>query len=421
MRILYLHQYFVPPSRAGGTRSFEFAKRLVARGHQVSIITSTAHMRAADVDPAGWGLDPPGALEISLIDVPYSNRMKYPERLRAFFKFAALASLRARRLSADVVFATSTPLTIAVPGVVAKKWLRAPLVFEVRDLWPEVPIAVGALRNPLARWLARRLERFAYRNADEIVALSPGMKEGIVRAGVGRDNVTVIPNGCDIDLFDVPAERGVRFRATMVDLDGDRPLVVYAGTMGRINRVQYLVELAGELCKMGSSTGVLLVGDGAERALALEAARRRGLLNKGVWFLDPVPKRSIPDVLAAATVCASVFAPIKEMENNSANKFFDALAAGKPVAINYGGWQADLLRRSGAGLVLPAEDIPAAARQVAEFVADPAKVAAAGAAARKLAVEQFDRERLTDGLEAVLFRAVARRAGRAAGDRPGIE
>jgi len=410
LRVLYLHQYFVAPSGAGGTRSFEFARRLVARGHRVTIVTSTAYVRATDVNPQSWGIDDPDLLKVSLINVPYSNRMKYARRLRAFATFAALASLRASRLPADVVFATSTPLTIALPGVVAKRRLRAPMVFEVRDLWPEIPIAVGALRNPISIWLARRLERFAYRNADEIVALSPGMKEGVIRAGVAEERVTVIPNGCDLALFgNVPTDGSVRQR--LPEWARSWPLVVYTGAFGKINGLGYMVDLAAAVQQMQRAVAFLLVGDGVERESLERRARLCGVLDRNLWIWPPIPKKDVPQLLAAADLCTSIVIPLRVLEDNSANKFFDALAAGKPVAINHGGWLADLLRSTGAGLVLPPDDIPTAARQVVDFVSDPAKLAAAGAAARRLAVERFDRERLTDELEGVLLRAALRRMG----------
>jgi glycosyltransferase involved in cell wall biosynthesis len=410
VRIAYLHQYFVPPTAAGGTRSFEFVKRLLAKGHEVRVITSRAHLQAGDVKPREWGIDREDNLQVSVINVDYSHWMQYSARLRAFFKFAVMASLKVCEWRPDVVFATSTPLTIAIPAGVAKKVLRVPMVFEVRDLWPEIPIAVGALKHPVAVWAARVLERFAYRNADEIVALSPGMRDGIMAAGVPGDKVTVIPNASDNALFDVPRERGARYRAQVAGLPADCPLLVYAGTFGRINRVGYLVDLAVGLRRIGSPIGVLLVGDGVERSAVTEAARQSGVLGRGVWLSEPVPKQQLPDVLSAATVCTSVVAPIRALQHNSANKFFDALAAGKPVAINYGGWQAELLQESGAGLVLPADDPLEAARQLHAFVSDPARLAAAGAAARKLARERFDRDRLAVEFESVLVRAVSRTA-----------
>jgi len=408
VRVLYLHQYFGDRTHAGGTRSYEFASRLVARGHEVRVLTTACHRAGAARPATGGSAEQSQGLSVDLASIAYSNRMGHGRRIWAFAAFAGAAAARALKWPADVVFATSTPLTVAIPGVVAARRWRAPMVFEVRDLWPEMPIAVGALRGPVAIWLARRLERFAYRNAAEIVALSPGMRDGVLATGVSPERVTVIPNACDNELFAVPRERGDTFRERVPGLDPAQPLLVYAGTFGRINRVGYLVELADGLRALGSRIGVVLVGDGAERAGVVAEARQRGLLGRGVWVVDPVPKEEMPGVLAAASVCASVFAPIQEMEKNSANKFFDALAAGRPVMINYGGWQAEILRSSGAGLVVPSDDPNEAARRLAAFVSDAASLAAAGLAARRLATEEFDRERLTDRLESVLLRAAAR-------------
>ncbi|MGO1466503.1 MAG: GNAT family N-acetyltransferase [Microbacterium gubbeenense] len=119
------------------------------------------------------------------------------------------------------MFATSTPLTVIIPAWVAKAFRRIPIVFEVRDLWPELPIAVGALRNPVMKWGAGVLERVAYRSSTQIVALSPGMKEGVVRAGIDERDVTVITNSSDLDLFDVAGNEPNPWPA-------ERQLVVYS-------------------------------------------------------------------------------------------------------------------------------------------------------------------------------------------------
>ncbi len=212
MNIIYLHQYFVPPQGQGGTRSYEFARRLIDRGHSVCMITSSAMLsdrygpfpRTTRVDIEG--------IPTVVIPVDYSNKMSYSRRILAFIRFALLASSEAMRQNGDVVFATSTPLTIAIPGLAAHLWHHIPMVFEVRDLWPELPIALGALRNPVARFAASLLEWLAYHSSKHIIALSPGMAEGVIRRGIRPERVTVIPNSCDIELFDIPARRGQPIR-----------------------------------------------------------------------------------------------------------------------------------------------------------------------------------------------------------------
>ncbi len=207
MRIIYLHQYFNTPDMSGSTRSFEIGRRLAAAGHQVDIVTSWQE----PTSQTGWFTTDVAGMRVHWLPVRYSNHMSYLARMAAFFKFAIRAAGRARRIPGDVVFATSTPLTIAIPAVYTARRRGIPMVFEVRDLWPELPIAVGALQNPLLRGAARVLERWSYRNSAAIIALSPGMAEGIVRTGYLREKVAVVPNASDLELFRRDAARGEGF------------------------------------------------------------------------------------------------------------------------------------------------------------------------------------------------------------------
>ena len=347
---------------------------------------------------------------ISLLIVPvdYSNSMGFRARVRAFLRFAMKATWIACRERADVVLATSTPLTVAIPAIAARLLRGTPVVFEVRDLWPDLPIAMGVLRNPIWRAGARVLERMAYLTASHVVALSPGMADEIRKRGVPRERLHVIPNSCDLELFDVPAEHGQEIRTRLGLRDG-QPLLTYAGTFGRINGVTYLVELAAALRRLQSDVHVLLVGNGAERVRVRQRAMELGVLGDNLTMWEPVEKQEMPRVLAASTLCASVFLPIPAMENNSANKFFDALAAGRPIAINYGGWQAELVNRNGIGVVLPPDDVEDAAKRIIRFLADPANVSSAGRAARELARSRFDRAMLSRQLESVLVAAASSR------------
>lgn len=404
MKILYLHQYFCPPQSNGSTRSYEFARRLIANGHAVCMITSSAHL------PHYVGTSKVSQLEIAgipavVIHVPYDNTMSFGRRIRAFIEFAWLASRQASKVKADVVFATSTPLTIAIPGIVARLRRRIPMVFEVRDLWPELPIAVGALKNPLAKIAAYWLEWIAYHSAKHIIALSPGMAEGVILRGIPANRVTVIPNSCDLDLFDVSSERG-RLVRERLNLTPGQPLVVYTGTLGLINGLEYLVEAAVTMQDIAPQVHFLLIGDGARKEAIIASAEKAGVLGRNLTIWNSVPKTQMADVLAAATVATSLFVPLKSMWNNSANKFFDALAAGKPIAINYGGWQADLLRETGAGIVLPPDDPAEGARQLAAFVQDTARLRAASEVSRHLARTRFDRDTAARQLESVLRTAV---------------
>ncbi len=400
MNIVYLHQYFNTPAQPGGTRSYEFARRLAARGHTVNMVTSVREFPVS----RGWHQSVIDGIYVHAIPVLYANTMSYRQRIAAFLRFAYHAARRAARLKPDIVFATSTPLTIALPAVYAARRRSVPMVFEVRDLWPEMPIAIGALKGRIPISLAQGLERFAYRNASRIVALSPGMKDGIVSTGYPESHVHVIPNACDLDLFDAGPTGRDAFRERLPWLH-DRPLVTYIGTLGALNGVGYLIEVAAACMYLAPAVRFLIVGKGKDKPNVESLAHERGLLGKTVFFMDPVPKADVPAILDAADLATSLFIDLPPMWKNSANKFFDALASGTPIAINHEGWQADLLRESGAGLVLPARDPAAAAALLAAFLDNPDRVAQAGQAARHLAETRFSRDLLFDDFERVLLLA----------------
>ncbi len=285
-----------------------------------------------------------------------------------------------------------------------------PFVFEVRDLWPELPIAIGAIENPLAIHLARRIERAAYENASRIVLLSPDMRQSLATRGIPEEKLIVIPNGCDLDLF---GERQAEYSKAPDIPSGllpaeatDHSVVLYAGTLGLINNVSYLVRVAHEAKKRNANIRFLVLGDGAMATEVKQLARQLGVLDDTFFMHPPLPKRQMPRVFAEADVAFSLFADYPQMWANSANKFFDAIASGTPVAINYQGWQAELIRKHKTGIVVPADDPESAAVQLTEFLADPARVAHSAQNARRLAETHFDRDDQARALAEVFEAAV---------------
>lgn len=405
MRILYLHQYFNTPLMSGSTRSYEMARRLVAAGHQVDMITS---WREA-TEKRDWFETNEDGIRVHWLPVHYSNHLGYVRRIGAFLRYAVSAASRAASMSADVVLASSTPLTVALPAVYAKWRRRVPLVFEVRDLWPEVPIAMGALKSPVTRWLARRLEKFAYSNSEALIALSPGMKAGMVATGVSADRISVIPNGSDLDLrADAGDSARERIRADL-GLSADDILVVYPGTLGQVNDVCYLVDLAAALRAI-TRVKFLTVGDGREADKVRILAQERDVLGRNFFMLDRVPKSEMSGFFSAGDIIVSTVLPISELEANCANKIFDGFAAGRCVAINHGGWLDDLLRESRAGFRL-SRNVEQAARELGALADKPQWIKEAGVRGRALAETSFSRDVLGGQMERVLSEVVrARRA-----------
>ena len=402
MRIIYLHQYYNNPDMSGGTRSYEMARRMVSAGHEVHMITS---VREEKPQATGWFTTNDAGINVHWYPVPYSNHMNHFQRIAAFFSFAIAAKKKAASLSADVIFATSTPLTIAIPAVLTARKKEIPMVFEVRDLWPEMPIAVGALRNPVLKYVAKKLERWAYFNSSAVVALSPGMKEGVARTGYPFKRIAVIPNSCDIQEFAGGRGGAGEFRSERPWL-GQHPLLIYAGALGRVNGVGYAVELASELNKINSNVRILVVGSGAEREKIIAEARRAQVYNQNIYFEPAMSKKDMPKLFGAATMASSLVIDLPEARANSANKFFDALAAGKPVFINHGGWMHDLILSHGCGLTVWRKPIETVARQLHENLNDDVWLESSAYLAKKIAAEYFSRDILAAQLIAVLEAAV---------------
>jgi glycosyltransferase involved in cell wall biosynthesis len=407
MRIIYLHQYFFTRTMIGiaGNRSYEFARRLVAMGHHVDMVTSytqASYTHAHDDHPRDWFETLEEGIHVHWLPVPYSNKMDFRKRIRAFLRFAIGASRKAAALEADVIFATSGPLTIAIPGIYASWYRKRPLVFEVRDLWPEGAIQLGVLSNPLAKWLARSLERLAYRQSDHIVALSPGMSDGIGEAGTPKEKVTVIPNAADLDLFH-PQIDGTEMRARL-GLTGQFAFA-YFGTMGLANGLGFVLDAAMELKRRRVENIVFILhGDGMERWHLEARAKSEGLNN--VIFSGPTPKHLIAELVAAVDVCMTIFKNVPVLRTCSPNKFFDALAAGKPILTNMPGWLGTIAEDDWTG-VLVQPDNPVDFADKAIWMRDhPTELEKFGRNARQIAEERFSRDVLARRLEAVLKQTV---------------
>ena len=269
---------------------------------------------------------------------------------------------------------------------------------------------MGALKRRLPIALARGLERFAYNQASHVVALSPEMKHGVVTAGYPEECVSVIPNSCDREMFDVPPERGREFRQRHPWLK-DRPLVVYTGALGLFNGVTWLARLAAEVAKYDPEVRFLVIGDGKERE-KISATRQQNFTYSIVtssWLILFL-RKEMPAVLSAADIATSTVINRRPLWAYSPNKVFDALAAGRPIAVNHEGWLADTIRQSKCGLVLPADNVERAARHLVATLDDSSQLQIMREAAKTLARDRFDRDMLARKLE-ILIRTTGEQGG----------
>jgi len=392
MRVLYFHQHFSTLQGSAGTRSYEMARALLREGHRVTMVCGSYAQGNTGLSGAferGKRRGTVDEIDIIEFDLNYSNEMGFLARVGVFVKFALGSVWLALREPADVVFATTTPLTAGIPGVVARLFGRRPFVFEVRDLWPELPKAMGIIRNPLVLGLMSALEWVSYRAAHRMIGLSPGIVEGIARRGVSKDRIALVPNGCDLDLFTGSNEawrpEGVR---------DDQLLAVYSGTHGKANGLGAVLDMAAALKTLRrDDIRIVLVGQGREKLGLVERATREGLDN--IIFLEPVPKARLCGLLAGADLGLQCLKNVPAFYyGTSPNKFFDYIAAGLPVLNNYPGWLQDIIIKYDCGYAIPPDNPQAFAEALVSASEDKAAQQQKGINAHALAVAEFSRKKL---------------------------
>lgn len=389
MNILYFHQHFSTPSGSTGIRSYEMAKHLIRKGHQVTMVCGSyggGNTGLSDPFVAGKRSGVVEGIKVVELDLGYSNSDGYLKRVWVFLSFALRSIYIALTFKYDLVFATSTPLTAGIPGIFAR-WFRGKrFVFEVRDLWPELPKAMGVIRNPLLLFLLSCLEWAAYRSAHRIIGLAPGMVEGIVGRGVKADRVAMIPNGCDLDIFDSYAPA---WRPT--GISQEKFIALFAGTHGIANDLNSVLNAAAELKNRGrTDIHLILIGQGKLKPKLQQRAAAESLDN--VTFLDPVNKAQLAGLMATADIGLQVLANIPAFyRGTSPNKFFDYIASGLPVLNNYPGWLADMILANDCGYVATPESASSFADALEKAKDDEASLLKKSVNCKALAKAQFDR------------------------------
>ncbi len=395
MKLIYLHQYFRKPSMAGGVRSYEFSKRLAADGHEVVVVTSDG-----DNVFRGWRIEEIDGFEVHWVSVVYDNKFGYLRRSLAFLRFVGKATFHICLLKSDKLIATSTPLTVAIPAIFYHVFKRKPYVFEVRDVWPEVPISLGIIKNKVLIYCAKLIEVNAYRYAESVIALSPDMKASILKVLPSR-GVAVIPNASDVDLFkeEFTPDASVLTRQLQSIRCKHSRIVFYTGTLGLVNNIKSLVELA---FLSPSCVAFIIVGDGREKRELEEHAKSKGVLGKNFYFLDAVSKDQLRVVHKYGDLACSTVLPVPALYSNSANKVFDAFASGTPLLINHGGWLKGLIEEKGCGLVINNTPNKEDAKNVYEFLMDESRYSRASSASLLLGEGVFNRENLYSKFKKVI-------------------
>lgn len=353
-KILILHQYFNTPENPGSIRTYELLRHWKKEGLEATVITTNYYL---NYEFKGFYkkvniLDS----DVYVLNTRFNQKSSKFVRIAGFLGYILFSFGLSIFQKFDVLFATSTPITIAIPALLVSSIKRKPLVFEVRDLWPLIPYKLGYLTNTSMVSLMFWLEEQTYRRSKHVVFLSSDMmKLSVERYPDIQTPFSVIENMASIDLFE---------KCDMSDLDGlDSELLVsilnddsvlkigYLGTIGFVNNCEYLVELAQKIEEAGVSVKIIIVGDGSEKGDVLALIKDKGMEDTVLHF-PPIAKRLIPIIYKNIDYSISTVRDVPELAANSANKFFDTLAAGTPILINHEGWQADFIRTNEVGYVL---------------------------------------------------------------------
>lgn len=393
MKILYFHQHFTTPSIGGGTRSYEFARKLIERGHHVTLVCGeTAKMGLPPTDVKDLYRGDVDGIDVIQINLPYSNSDGIAKRALIFMKFAWKGIQIAMKEEYDLLFATSTPLTAGIPGIWMKWFARKKqkFVFEVRDLWPELPKALG-MKNPFLLWGMGMLERLSYRKANGCIGLSPGICEGIKRI-VQDKPLEMIPNGCDLEIF----QPGKREELQLKGVFPTDTVAVFTGAHGIANGLEAVLDMASVLKERGrGDIKIAFIGNGRVKPDLVKRTKEEGLDN--CLFFDPVPKTVLNKIVSSADIGLMVLKNVPAFYyGTSPNKFFDYIASGLPVVNNYPGWLSDMICENNCGVVVPPDNAAAFADTLIHLVDHPEKRRTMGANSRLLAERQFSRDQLSD-------------------------
>lgn len=387
MRILYFYQYFGTPKGGWSTRVYELTRRWVAEGHEVTVITSPYDK--SDIETTGkliHRLQIDG-IQVIVINLKQSNQHSLLYRSFTFLGYSVLSVFYGLRWPYDIAIASSGPITVGLPALMARFLRGKPFIFEVRDLWPEGAIQLGLLRKKWLQKIAYWFEYQCYKYAKYIITCSKGMSDNIT-ARFGFRNVAEIPNASDNEVF---GKVSPDFQ--LPDWAVGKKLFLYTGSLGLMDDVIQLLEAARVLMQMGrKDIAIVIAGEGRDRPFLESYAHEHVLRN--IFLLGLLPKTEIANWLAFAYGTLLVFKDVEVLDTSSPNKLFDYMASGKPVIQTTQGWISDLMKEKCYGITVPPNDPEAMAAAIIKLVDHPSIANEMGTTAKWLATEVFDRDLL---------------------------
>lgn len=390
MKVLMIHQHFRLPDEGGAIRSYYLAKAMIEHGIRVEVITA--------FQQGNYILRTVEGINIHYLPVPYDNRFGFWKRGKAFASFVwKAASLASRLPEQDLCYVISVPLTTGIAALWLKRIRKLPFIFEVGDLWPDAPIALGFVKDRLLKSILLRLERTIYQEADTIVALSEPISSAIIKKGT-ETPVIVIPNMADIAYYGYRGDDSAFRRTHRL---GSKFVVSYIGAVGFANGLDHFIECARSAQQAALNVHFFLCGDGALLDQHIENAKRLGLAN--LTFLPFTNRPGVKEIMDASDAVFVSYKPFRILETGSPNKYFDGLAAGKLIVVNFEGWIKEEVETEQCGIYIDRRKPEKFSELIRPFVEDASLLRRYQVAASNVAQKRYSRERLGEQLASLLL------------------
>lgn len=395
MRILLLTDNYPPESSPPALRCSMHAKRWIERGCHVNVVTSFPNFPDGKVF-GGYRqslfkretLDTVDVLRVPTLIFANSGTILRIVDFLSFMITGSIASLFVGR--PDVVVATSPQFFTAVAGWFVSRIYRRPFVFEIRDLWPDSIVAVGAMKEGRIIRMVRRVEQFLYRKADLIITVTSSFRDILIDRGIDGGKVVVVTNGIDTrQLTPGSASAALRHR---LELEG-KFVVSYIGTVGMAHGLQMILDAAHDIRDRLPEVQFVIVGSGAELQELRDQASRRNLTN--VTFVGRVAHADVIEHWRLSDVTLVLLKNTPLFRTVIPSKIFEAMATGTPIVTNVHGELQNILEPLGAAEIIPPDNLAALVGAIGRLVANPDRrrqLSAAAVAGSK----RFDRVALAD-------------------------
>lgn len=392
MKVLFLHQHFKTPYTGGAIRSYYLARALADRGIDTIVITAWngEQYKIQNID----------GIEVHYLPIVYDNRFGFYKRGLSFMWFTYTAVKLAKKFrNIDICYAISVPLTVGIAARKIARWFKIPFIFEVGDLWPEAPIQMGFIKNPLFKKLLYDLEKNIYSSAKAIVALSPAIATEVKKKAAGK-TVHLIPNMSDTEFF-MP-EKKDPILVEKYNVEG-KFVVSYIGAIGIANGLEYMIQCAKVCRESGVSVQFILCGDGA----ILDHLKNESIrLQLGNFSIIPFQTREgVKEILNVTDAAFISYKPVPVLETGSPNKYFDGLAAGKLIIANFGGWIREEIESHKCGVYVDPHNPHDFVNQITPFLKDESLLKKYQEAGRLLAEKKYSRRILSDRFYDVIVKS----------------